>query len=67
MVIAKISAANVVPHMLAPKNPVGTESKQATVHPSLLSNMTKKVVTQTTLSKVTHQKCSTLQENNAKF
>ena len=27
-VVAKISAANVVPHMLAPKNPVGMTDKQ---------------------------------------
>ena len=40
-VIVKISAANVVPHMLASKNPVGTRSKQATAHPNELCNRIK--------------------------
>ena len=32
MVVAKISAANVVPHMLAPKNPVGMTDKWTMAH-----------------------------------
>ena len=40
-VIAKISTANVVCHMLAPKNPVGTESEQAAACLNELSNTTK--------------------------
>ena len=38
--VAKISAANVVPHNLAHKNPMGTKNQQATVHPSELHNTT---------------------------
>ena len=41
MVIAKISAANVVPHMLAPKNPVSMINKQAMAHPSEHNNRNK--------------------------
>ena len=41
MIIAKISAANEVPHMLAPKNPIGTESEETTAHPNELHNMIK--------------------------
>ena len=40
MIIAKISAVNVVPHMLAPKNPVSTESEWEAAHPSEPGNMT---------------------------
>ena len=39
--IAKISAAIVVPHMLAPKNPIGTKNEQATACRSQLCNMIK--------------------------
>ena len=41
MVIAKISAANVIPIMLALKNPIGIKGKQATTHLSKLCNMIK--------------------------
>ena len=37
-IVAKISPANVVPHMLAHKNPTGTESEQATAHLSKFYN-----------------------------
>ena len=40
MVIGKISAANIVPHMLAPKNSVGTKSEQAAACLSELHNPT---------------------------
>ena len=40
-IIAKISAANVVPHMLAPKNPMGTKNEKATACLSKLHNMAK--------------------------
>ena len=39
-IVAKISAANVVHHMLAPKNPMGTKNEQANAHPSELHNIT---------------------------
>ena len=39
-VIAKISAANVVPHMLVPKNPIDAKSMQAAAHSSELCNAT---------------------------
>ena len=38
-VVAKISAANVVPHMLASKSPESMINKQATAHPSRHHNM----------------------------
>ena len=44
MIIAKISAANVVPHMLAPKNPIDTESEQTTSCLSKLYNTIEEVI-----------------------
>ena len=38
-VVAKISAANVVHHMLVHKNLMGTKNEQATAHPGGLHNM----------------------------
>ena len=41
MIVAKISADNVVPLMLAPKNPIHTGSEQTSACLSKLSNMIK--------------------------
>ena len=56
MVVAKISAANVVPHMLKPKNPMGMKSEQAAAHLSELHNLIKWTLTQITWNGVTHPK-----------
>ena len=40
MIVAEITAANVVPHILVPKNSMGTKNEQATTHLSELCNTT---------------------------
>ena len=68
MVTAKISAPNVVFLMLAPKNPIGTESKQATAHLSEFCNMIKRGYSfRQPQARSPTQWYSILQENSTKF